>query len=139
MFGLVLPFSSFFFTLLKYYSLQLQHLSPQSIMLVAIFMHICEMYVCMWPSVHLFHRFHVLHFASRRPTHITSYYFQHWAKGPSKYTAALSPMKCDRWREDWVIELGGATIVAGEDIDDGPPGGSVGGSDSGHHSSWRRC
>jgi hypothetical protein len=48
-------------------------------------------------------------------------------------------MKCDHWREDWVIELGDATIVAGEDINDGPPGGAVGGSDSGHHSSWRRC
>jgi hypothetical protein len=35
--GLVSPLSSFFLTLLEYYGLQLQHLSPNSIMLVVIF------------------------------------------------------------------------------------------------------
>jgi hypothetical protein len=34
---LVPPLSSFFLTLLEYYGLQLQHLSPNSIALVAIF------------------------------------------------------------------------------------------------------
>jgi hypothetical protein len=48
---LMLPFSSFLFMLLEYYGLQLQHLSPQSITLVAIFVHLCEMYVCVQPSV----------------------------------------------------------------------------------------
>jgi hypothetical protein len=43
--GLVLSLSSFFLTLLEYYGLQLQHLSPNSIMLVAIFIHFCEMFV----------------------------------------------------------------------------------------------
>jgi hypothetical protein len=42
--GLVLPFSSFFM-LFETYSLQLHHLSPHFIMLVAIFVHLCEMYV----------------------------------------------------------------------------------------------
>jgi hypothetical protein len=42
--GLVPPLS-FFLTLLEYYGLQLQHLSPNSITLVAIFVHLCEMYV----------------------------------------------------------------------------------------------
>jgi hypothetical protein len=41
--GLVPPLS-FFLTLLEYYGLQLQHLSPNSIALVAIFVHLCEMY-----------------------------------------------------------------------------------------------
>jgi hypothetical protein len=40
---LVLSFSSFLFTLLEHYGLQLQHLSPHSITLVAIFVHLCEM------------------------------------------------------------------------------------------------
>jgi hypothetical protein len=43
--GLVPPLSSFFLTLLEYYGLQLQHLSPNSIALVAIFVQLCEMYV----------------------------------------------------------------------------------------------
>jgi hypothetical protein len=42
---LVPPMSSFFLMLLEYYRLQLQHLSPNSIALVAIFVHLCEMYV----------------------------------------------------------------------------------------------
>jgi hypothetical protein len=66
--GLVLPFSSFLFTLLQYYNLQLQHLLPHSVMLVVIFMHLCEMYVCVWPSMHLFQCFHVLCSSRRNPT-----------------------------------------------------------------------
>jgi hypothetical protein len=42
---LVSLLSSFFLTLLEYYGLQLQHLSPNSITLVAIFVHLCEMFV----------------------------------------------------------------------------------------------
>jgi hypothetical protein len=38
--GLVLLFSSFFFTLLESYSLQLHHLSSHYIMLVVIFIHL---------------------------------------------------------------------------------------------------
>jgi hypothetical protein len=57
---LVLPFSSFFFTLLETNDLQLHHLSPHSITLVAIFIHLCEMYVGVQPSVRLFWFFHVL-------------------------------------------------------------------------------
>jgi hypothetical protein len=48
--GLVPPLSSFFLTLLEYYGLQLQHLSPNSIALVAIFIHLCKMYVGVRPS-----------------------------------------------------------------------------------------
>jgi hypothetical protein len=63
----VRPLSSFFLTLLEYYGLQLQHLSPNSIALVAIFIHLCEMYVGVRPSVRLFQRFFVLKAASTRP------------------------------------------------------------------------
>jgi hypothetical protein len=42
--GLVSPLSSIFLVLLEHYGLQLQHLSPHSIMLVVIFAHFCEMY-----------------------------------------------------------------------------------------------
>jgi hypothetical protein len=49
--GLVLMFSSFLFMLLEHYGLQLQHLSLHSITVVAIFVHLCEMYVCMCAAV----------------------------------------------------------------------------------------
>jgi hypothetical protein len=41
---LFLSFSSFFFMLLEHYGLQLHHLLLHSITLVAIFVHLCEMY-----------------------------------------------------------------------------------------------
>jgi hypothetical protein len=64
---LMLPFSSFLFMLLEYYGLQLQHLSPQSVTLVSIFVHLCEMYVCVRSSVRLFQCFHVLGSSRRNP------------------------------------------------------------------------
>jgi hypothetical protein len=76
--GLVPPLSSFFLTLLEYYGLHLQHLSPNSIALVAIFIHLYEMYVGggVRPSVWLFRCFFVLKVASPRPPLIGGYYFQ---------------------------------------------------------------
>jgi hypothetical protein len=55
--GLVSPLSSFFLMLLEFYGLQLQHLSPNSITLVAIFVHLYEMFVGVRPSVRLFRCF----------------------------------------------------------------------------------
>jgi hypothetical protein len=74
--GLVPPLSSFFLTLLEYYGLQLQRLSPNSIALVAIFIHLCEMFMGVRPSVRLFQRFSVLKAASQCPPLIGGYYFQ---------------------------------------------------------------
>jgi hypothetical protein len=66
--GLVTPFSSFFLVLLEHYGLQLQHLSPHSITLVAIFTHFCEMFV----GVRLFRRFHPV---NRQPPRLGGYYY----------------------------------------------------------------
>jgi hypothetical protein len=66
LFGLVLPFSSFFFTLLETYDLQLHHLLPHAITLVAIFIHLCEMYVGVRPLVRLFQLFHVMRYSKKR-------------------------------------------------------------------------
>jgi hypothetical protein len=99
--GLVPPLS--FLVLLEHYGLQLQHLSPHSIMLVAIFAHFCEMFMRVRPSVHLFRRFHVLRPVNKQPPRLGSYYFQHRTKGPSKYIATLSPRRWERWRKDWVL------------------------------------
>jgi hypothetical protein len=97
--GLVLPFSSFFFTMLETYGLQLHHLSPNSIVLVVIFVHLCEMYVGVWPSVCLLRLFHVLRSSGKRVPPIDGYYFQHTTKGPTVYIAALNPSKWDHWRD----------------------------------------
>jgi hypothetical protein len=100
---LVLPFSSFFFTLFETYDLQLHHLSSHSIMLVAIFVHLCKMYVGVQPSVRLFWLFHVLRSSKKRVSHISGYYFPHRTKGLAVYIAALTPGKWGHWRYDLVI------------------------------------
>jgi hypothetical protein len=79
--GLVPPLSSFFLTLLEYYGLQLQHLSPNFVVLVAIFVHLCEKFVGVRPSVRLFRRFFVLKDASQHPPLIGGYYFQRQTQG----------------------------------------------------------
>jgi hypothetical protein len=101
--GLVPLFSPFFFVLLEYYVLELHHLSPHSITLVAIFIHLCEMYVFVRPLVHLFRRFHKLHSSRKSTPLLRSYDFQHRTKGPSVFIPTLSPGMWDRWWEDWVI------------------------------------
>jgi hypothetical protein len=58
--GLVPPLSSFFLTLLEYYGLHLQHLSPNSIALVAIFIQLYEIFLGVRPSVRLFWCFFML-------------------------------------------------------------------------------
>jgi hypothetical protein len=95
--------SSFFLTLLEYYGLQLQHLSPNSIALVAIFIHLCEMYVGVQPSVRLFRCFFMLKVVSQRPPLIGGYYFQRRTQGHAHYIAPISPGRWERWREDWVL------------------------------------
>jgi hypothetical protein len=101
--GLVPPVSSFFLMLLEFYGLQLQHLSPNSITLVAIFVHLCEMFVGVRPSVRLFRRFFVMKTASQHPPLIGGYYFARRTQGPSRYIAPVSPGRWERWREDWVL------------------------------------
>jgi hypothetical protein len=73
--GLVLPFSSFFFMLLETNGLQLHHLSLHSIMLVAIFIHLYEMYMGVRPLVRLFWLFYILRSSRKRASPISGYYF----------------------------------------------------------------
>jgi hypothetical protein len=101
--GLVPSLSSFFLTLLEYYGLQLQHLSPNSITLVAIFVHLCEMYVGVWPSVRLFRRFFVLKAASTCPPLIGGHYFQCRTSGHACNFTPVSPGRWEQWREDWAL------------------------------------
>jgi hypothetical protein len=101
--GLLPPLSSFFLTLLEYCGLQLQHLSPSSIALVAIFVHLCEMYVGVRPSVWLFWCFFVLKAASPRPPLIGGHYFQRRIPGHARYIAHVSPGRWEQWREDWAL------------------------------------
>jgi hypothetical protein len=68
--------------------------------LVVVFVHLCEMYVGVRPSVRLFRLYHMLRSASRDAGPISGYYFQHRVKGPAPYISTITPRKWDRWRQD---------------------------------------
>src|SRR6185312_2571344 len=58
--GLGLPIFSFFLLLLEDFGLQLQHLTPHSILLTAMFVHLCEMFVGVRHYIILFRHVFVL-------------------------------------------------------------------------------
>jgi hypothetical protein len=67
---------------------------------VAIFVHLCEMFLGVRPSVLLFQCFFILKVVSQRPPLIGGYYFQHRTQGHARYIAPISPGRWERWRED---------------------------------------
>ena len=52
--GLVFPCSSFFYGLLRYYRFQLHHLTPNSLVHISIFVHLCEAFLGIEPHFELF-------------------------------------------------------------------------------------
>jgi hypothetical protein len=82
--------STFLFTLLEFYRTHLQHLSLHCLILVVIFIHLCEMFVCVQPSVTLLQMFHVMQWFEKGSGLIRAYYFQLQAKGPITYITPIS-------------------------------------------------
>jgi hypothetical protein len=93
--GLVPLVSSFLFTLMEFYGLQLHHLLLHSLVLLVIFVHFYEMFVCVRPSVTLFWMFHMLRWSEMGSGLIGAYYFQLWAKGSITYITPISSSKWD--------------------------------------------
>jgi hypothetical protein len=73
---LALPISPFFLMLLEEFGLQLQHLTPHSILQATIFAHLCEMFVGVAPCTSLFRHFFVLVKSGKAKDHLGAYYFQ---------------------------------------------------------------
>jgi hypothetical protein len=73
--GLALPISPFFLLLLEEFGLQLQHLTPHSVLQTTIFVHLCEMFVGVAPCTSLFRHFFVLVKSRKTRDHIRAYYF----------------------------------------------------------------
>ena len=64
--GLVPPFSDFFLAVLERYQIQVLHLHPNSILVLAIFAYLCEAYIGIPPSVDLFRSFYALRFMANK-------------------------------------------------------------------------
>jgi hypothetical protein len=101
--GLALPISPFFMLLLEDLGLQLQHLTPHSILQAAIFAHLCEMFVGVAPCTSLFRHFFVLVKFGKAKDHLGAYYFQARANLASAYISSLSDTRWENWRAEWVI------------------------------------
>jgi hypothetical protein len=101
--GLALPILSFFLLLLEEFGLQLQHLTPHSILQVAIFVHLCEMFVGVAACTSLFCQFFVLVSSGKGKDHLGAYYFQSRSDPTVTYIASLGGARWENWRSDWVI------------------------------------
>jgi hypothetical protein len=100
--GLALPISPFFLVLLEELGLQLQHLTPHSILQAAIFAHLCEMFVGVAPSTSLFCHFFVLVKSRKAKDHLGAYYFQTRSDPAVAYIPSLGGARWENWRDDWV-------------------------------------
>jgi len=101
--GVGLPISSFLLLLLEDFDLQLQHLTPHSLLLTSIFVHLCEMFVGVRPYVILFRYFFILVKSGRAKDEVGAYYFQTRSDPPTPYIPGLTGGKWEEWRKDWVI------------------------------------
>jgi hypothetical protein len=104
-YGLALPISPFFLLLLEEFGLQLQHLTPHSILQAAIFVHLCEMFVGVAPCTSLFRHFFVLVKSGKARDHLGAYYFQTRPDSVVSYIATLGGARWENWRANWVIAI----------------------------------
>jgi hypothetical protein len=102
-YGLALPISPFFLLLLEELDLQLQDLTPHSILQAAIFAHLCEMFVGVAPCTSLFRHFFVLVKSGKAKDHLGAYYFQTRLDSAGAYISSLGGVRWENWRADWVI------------------------------------
>ena len=98
--GLVPPFSSFFMDVLEFYDLHMAHLTPNAVMTLAIFAHLCEMFIGVRPSLRLFRWFFTVQPVSP-PSVVGGCYFQ--PRGPvlNRYIPCVLRKKWDDWKSDW--------------------------------------
>ena len=107
-----LPIFSFLLMLLEDFGLQLQHLTPHSLLLMSIFVHLCQMFMGVWPCVILFRHFFILVKSGRAKDEVGAYYFQMRSDLPTPYIPGLTGGKWEEWRKEWFI----ATAEANEHL-----------------------
>jgi hypothetical protein len=91
--GLVPPISSFFLLLLEEFGLQLHHLTRHSVLLVAVFAHLMEMFVGVRPCTTIFKHFYSLVGTGKKRGEIGAYYFQLRHGMAGSYIASFSSSK----------------------------------------------
>jgi hypothetical protein len=98
--GLALPISPFFLLRLEEFGLQLQHLTPHSVLQAAIFVHLYEMFIGVAPCTSLFRYFFVLVKSGKTRDHIGAYYFQTRPDPTIIYIPTFGGARWENWRND---------------------------------------
>jgi hypothetical protein len=101
--GLALSILPFFLLLLEEFGLQLQHLTPHSVLQAAVFVHLCEMFMRVAPCTALFRHFFVLVKSGKAKDHLGAYYFQTRSDSSMAYIPTFGGARWKNWRNDWVI------------------------------------
>ena len=70
---------------------------------MAIFVHLCEMFVGVAPCTSLFRHFFVLVKSGKAKDHLGAYYFQTRPDSAGAYIPTLGDARWENWRGDWVI------------------------------------
>ena len=101
--GLAIPTSDFFRTLLKYWGIQLHHLTPQSILHLSIFTHLCEAFLGVEPHFHLFQHFFYLrrHPSASKPIEVGGAKLALCPESQGEYLFYQPSRKGVEWKNFW--------------------------------------
>uniref|UniRef100_J3MDT2 Transposase (putative) gypsy type domain-containing protein n=1 Tax=Oryza brachyantha TaxID=4533 RepID=J3MDT2_ORYBR len=98
--GLVPPFSPFFYDVLHFYGIQMLHLGPNSIFILAIFAHLCEMFVRVMSMLPLFRHFFML-CQLKAPATSGGCALQLRSQRSADFIPLSLRKKWDNWKADW--------------------------------------
>jgi hypothetical protein len=98
-----LPISPFFLLLLEEFGLQLQHLTPHSILQAAISVHLYGMFMGVAPCTSLFRHFFVLVKSGKAKDHLGANYFQTRPDSAVAYISTFGGARWENYRGHWVI------------------------------------
>ncbi len=93
--GLIPPFSGFFHEVLDFYEIHALHLAPNAVMTLAIFAHLCEMFIGVRLTMRLFQSFFIPQLLQGAV--VGGCYFQ---PRPGTTRQYIESHLCKKW-EDW--------------------------------------
>jgi hypothetical protein len=97
--GLVPPFSEFFLTVLLYYNVHLCHLVPNSVLMLATFVYLCEQFIGITPNLTLFRSLYTLR-VQHTPHAVGSCCFR--LRDTGAYIQMPIKDKWEAWSREWM-------------------------------------
>ena len=97
--GLVPPFSDFFLQMMAEYGLLVLQLHPNVVSVMAVFAHLCENFVGVYPSIPLFCHFYVPKIDNKNRSGSVTWRFRNSMAG--EYIGGNFISRWPEWRSDW--------------------------------------